>query len=190
MDVNTVHCWAIKSRDSGGNLNPNDQLLPERLVYCNSRIWTDKRLMNLLKQIGEYLGDPYCEKLKTLGLASVIEIVVGFITKILCSLGSTSTNVWNEESRTGNTSVIAFLLSCFKSEGNHFLYSIITGELGVSVWLGIEKPVTWISSRHFSQKEKKLKTQPSAGKCVFTFFWATEAYSQAVHGQGMRVNWD
>jgi hypothetical protein len=42
-----------------------------------------------------------------IGSASVIGIVVGFITKILCSLGATSVYVRNNESRTGNISAIA-----------------------------------------------------------------------------------
>ena len=37
------------------------------------------------------------------------------------------------------------------------------------------------------EREKKFKAQPSAGICVFIFFWATEAYSQGVQGQGMRA---
>jgi len=47
-----------------------------------------------------------------IGLASVIEIVVCFITKILCPLDATSTYVWNKESGTGNISdcLLAFLL--------------------------------------------------------------------------------
>ena len=51
MEINTVHCWAIKSRDSGGNLNLNDQPLPGRFITATQNLNRQEVDGNLLKQI-------------------------------------------------------------------------------------------------------------------------------------------
>jgi len=61
-------------------------------------------------------------------LAGVIEIVVGFITKILCLLDPTSVYVGNKESGTGNMSAIGCVLSCFKCNSDDFVCGIITDD--------------------------------------------------------------
>jgi hypothetical protein len=38
VDMITLHCWVIKSRDSGGNLNLYDQALPGRLVTATQNL--------------------------------------------------------------------------------------------------------------------------------------------------------
>jgi hypothetical protein len=63
-----------------------------------------------------------------IGLASVIEIVVGFITKILCLLDPTSIYVGNKESGTGNVSAIGCVLSCFKRNSDDFVRGIIADD--------------------------------------------------------------
>jgi hypothetical protein len=70
-----------------------------------------------------------------IGLASVIEIFVGFITKILCWMPH---NLMSEIKRARLETcqrLLACLLSCFKSKVDDFLCSIVRGdkEFGVSV---------------------------------------------------------
>ena len=38
VDMSTVHCWLIKSRDSGGNLNLYDQVQSGRLVTATQNL--------------------------------------------------------------------------------------------------------------------------------------------------------
>jgi hypothetical protein len=51
VDINTVHCWVIKSRGSGGNLNLHDQLVPASLVTATQNLNRQEVDGNLLKQI-------------------------------------------------------------------------------------------------------------------------------------------
>jgi hypothetical protein len=56
VDVSTVHCWMRKSRDSGRNLDLNDQLLPGRPVTTTHNL--NKQEVNELIQENEFLGEP------------------------------------------------------------------------------------------------------------------------------------
>lgn len=117
-------------------------------------------------------------------LANVIA-VVGFITKISCWVPH---QLKSEIKRSGPETGQRLLAHFLDSEARVMIFctalSQATKVVCVSVTGNLKKQS--LEYHHpTSPRKKKFETQLSAGKCMFIFFWATEAYSQGVHGQGM-----
>ena len=64
------------------------------------------------------------------------------------------------------------LLKCFEAEGDGILGRIVTGD---ETWVHYHQPETKKASKEWchtsSPKQKRFRTQPSAGKVMLTLFW-------------------
>jgi hypothetical protein len=64
------------------------------------------------------------------------------------------------------------LLACYESKGNYFLYNIVTEDESWEHHYDLELKTQSLEYYHDTYpRKKKIKTQPSAGKCILTVFW-------------------
>jgi transposase len=108
MDISTVHQWVRKSRDSGGNVDMNDQPRSGRPVTATH--YVNRQKVYECVQKNRRTTQTAIAEMLNIGLACVNDIIAGLAYKKVCSMGAASAYAQNEKSKTGSMSAISLVL--------------------------------------------------------------------------------
>jgi histone-lysine N-methyltransferase SETMAR len=175
-----MHGWVRKSRDSGGNVDMNDQPQCGRPVTANH--YVNRQKSRTYTQKSKHYSESHSRK------AEHWFSPAGFAHKKVCAQWMPCQLM--PEMKTGRLETRQQLLSGHKGKNNDFLYSTLTGHKSWLHHYDPELKSQILNYRHpTSPRKKKSMTQPSTGKCMLTVFLGLHRHHSLEYMvQGMIIN--